>query len=103
LKASYPTQEAAADAVGKSMREFYRSTCRDLYVSRAPDVEQAIAATERIYRGNVFPEMNVSFGTYPNNIGHIDSPGCFRCHDDNHKTKGGKKISQDCDTCHKIE
>jgi hypothetical protein len=40
---------------------------------------------------------------YPDNIGHIDSPGCFRCHDDNHKSKDGKKISQDCDTCHKIE
>ena len=47
--------------------------------------------------------MNVQFGTYPNNIGHMDSPGCFRCHDDNHKSKDGKTISQDCDTCHTIE
>ena len=47
--------------------------------------------------------MNVGFGTYPNNIGHIDSPGCFRCHDDNHTAKDGKKIGQDCETCHAIE
>ena len=103
LKATYPTQDAAADAVGKSMREFYRGTYPELYASGSQDVEKAVAATERIYRGNVFPEMNVRFGTYPNNIGHIDSPGCFRCHDDNHKAKDGKKISQDCDTCHTIE
>jgi hypothetical protein len=47
--------------------------------------------------------MNVAFGTYPNNIGHMDFPGCFRCHDDNHASKDGKKISQDCETCHAIQ
>jgi hypothetical protein len=103
LKVSYPTQDAAADAVGKSLRQFYRGVYPETYPSRAQDVEKAVAATERIYRGNVFPEMKVQFGTYPNNIGHIDFPGCFRCHDDNHKTKDGKTISQDCETCHKIE
>jgi hypothetical protein len=103
LKVSYPTQDAAADAVGKSLRQFYRGVYPETYPSRAQDVEKAVAATERIYRGNVFPEMKVQFGTYPNNVGHIDFPGCFRCHDDSHKTKDGKKISQDCETCHKIE
>ena len=67
------------------------------------DVEKTILAIENIYRRNVFPEMNVRFGTYPNNIGHIDFPGCFRCHDDSHKSKDGKKIGQDCETCHKIQ
>ena len=47
--------------------------------------------------------MHVRFGTYANNIGHIDSPGCFRGHDDNHTSRDGKKIGQDCDTCHAIE
>ena len=103
LKISYPTQDAAADAVGKSLREFYRGVYRETYPSRAQDVEKAVAGAQGVYRRNVFPEMNVNFGTYPNNVGHIDSPGCFRCHDDSHKTKDGKKISQDCETCHKIE
>jgi hypothetical protein len=103
LKASYPTQEAAADAAGKSLRGFYRGTYPEMATSRAQDVEKAVAATTRIYRENVFPEMNIQFGTYPNHIGHIDSPGCFRCHDDNHKAKDGKTIGQECDTCHTIE
>jgi ATP-dependent Lon protease len=38
--------------------------------------------------------MRVTFGSYPSHIGHVDSPGCFRCHDDNHKSKDGKKIGQ---------
>jgi hypothetical protein len=72
-------------------------------MTRRQDVEKAVAAADRAYRRNVFPEMHVQFGTYPNNIGHMDFPGCFRCHDDNHKSKDGKTIGQDCDSCHKIE
>jgi len=56
-----------------------------------------------VYNRTVFPEMNVQFGTYPNNIGHIDSPGCFRCHDDEHKSADGRVIKQDCELCHAIE
>ena len=63
-------------------------------------VEKAIRATQTVYSRNVFPAMNVKWGTYPNNIGHIDSPGCFRCHDDEHKTKDGRAIGQDCALCH---
>jgi hypothetical protein len=72
-------------------------------MTKRQDVEKAVQAAQRIFSRNVFPEMNVQFGTYPNNIGHMDFPGCFRCHDDNHKSKDGKKISQECDTCHSIE
>jgi hypothetical protein len=78
------------------LRDFYRSQPRD-------QVDRAVAAVQDIYQRNVFPAMNVTFGTYPDNIGHIDSPGCFRCHDDDHKSKDGKKIGQDCETCHAIE
>jgi hypothetical protein len=78
------------------LRDFYQSHPRD-------QVDRAVDAVQDIYQRNVFPEMNVTFGTYPNNIGHIDSPGCFRCHDDEHKSKDGKKIGQDCETCHAIE
>ncbi len=103
LKASYPSQDAAAEGIARALREFYRSQENTTYMSRRQDVEKAVQGTTNVYRRNVFPEMNVQFGTYPNNIGHMDSPGCFRCHDDNHKTKDGQKISQDCDACHKIE
>lgn len=78
------------------LRDFYQSQPRD-------QVDRAVAAVQSIYQRNVFPAMNVTFGTYPNNIGHIDSPGCFRCHDDEHKTADGMKIGQDCETCHAIE
>ena len=56
-----------------------------------------------LYTRNVFPTMNVTFGAYPNNIGHMDFPGCFRCHDDTHKAKDGRVISQECDRCHGMQ
>jgi nitrate/TMAO reductase-like tetraheme cytochrome c subunit len=103
LKTAYPSQDAASEGISRTLRDFYRSQYSQAYMAQRPDVEKAVQATETVYRRNVFPEMNVQFGTYPNNIGHMDFPGCFRCHDDNHKTKDGLKIGQDCDSCHKIE
>jgi hypothetical protein len=46
--------------------------------------------------------MKVKWGTYPNNIGHNDFPGCFRCHDGNHVSKSGKTLSNDCSVCHNL-
>jgi hypothetical protein len=65
-------------------------------------VEQAAATLLEIYNNNVFPSMSISWGTYPTNVGHNDSPGCFRCHDGNHQAKGGQAISQDCNSCHSL-
>ncbi len=103
LKASYPTQERATEEISRTLRDFYRSQFPTEYMSRRQEVEKAVNGAIDIYRRNVFPEMNVAFGTYVNNIGHMDFPGCFRCHDDSHKTKDGKAIGQDCEACHKIE
>jgi len=103
LRASYPSQEQATEGISRTLRDFYRSQHPADYMSRRQDVEKAVQATTGVYRRNVFPEMNVQFGTYASNIGHIDFPGCFRCHDGNHKTQDGKEIGQDCDTCHTVE
>ena len=103
LKTSYATQEAAGEGISRTLLDFYRSQYPQAYLSQRQDVEKAVQAAETIYRRNVFPEMNVQFGTYANNLGHTDFPGCFRCHDDEHKAKDGKTIGQDCEGCHKIE
>ncbi|MFN0101859.1 MAG: cytochrome c3 family protein [Bryobacteraceae bacterium] len=57
---------------------------------------------QAIYERNVSPEMNLTWGTHPNHLGHNDSPGCFRCHDEGFKTGGGKAMGQDCDACHSM-
>ena len=55
-----------------------------------------------LYSQNVFPSMKVTWGTHPNHIGHMSYPGCFRCHDGDHVSKGGKTITQDCANCHNL-
>ena len=44
--------------------------------------------------------MKVTFGVYPDNIGHITSSGCLRCHD-GRAAKDGSTINADCEYCHK--
>ena len=60
----------------------------------------AIAATQDLYRTNVFPTMKVTWGTYRDNIGHTTSDGCFRCHDGSHVAHDGSAINADCASRH---
>jgi hypothetical protein len=59
-----------------------------------------VTVAQDVWSRNVFPAMNVTWGTYVNQLGHVDGPGCFRCHDDNHKAADGRVIRQDCELCH---
>ncbi len=102
LKQKYPTQEAAADAIARSVREFYRAQYASQYQALQRPLDGAVKIAQNLYARNVFPLMNVSWGTYANNIGHTDFPGCFRCHDENHATRDGKTIPQDCELCHQM-
>ena len=100
LKGSYPSEESAIDAISRSLRDFYKA--QQAPGAGGAEIDRAVLAAQNTYRHSVFPEMKVTFGTYANNIGHIDFPGCFRCHDDSHKRADGTTITQDCSTCHTI-
>jgi hypothetical protein len=99
LAADYDDRETAAQGIAAKLTALY-----SLHPGMSGDarVGQAIAATQRLYADNVFPPMNVQWGTYPSHIGHTDAPGCFRCHDEQHKTTTGLVISQECETCHRM-
>jgi hypothetical protein len=103
LKAAYPSHDAATAGISRAVSDFYRNGYGQIYAAQRQAVEQAASTVAAIYGRNVFPDMNVQFGTYASDIGHVEAPGCFRCHDDNHKSKDGKTISQDCEICHQIE
>lgn len=102
LKATYATASDAATGIPQSLVAFYKQTYPELYAKRAEDVGHAAQAVLAIYNRNVFPSLKVSWGTYPNNLGHTDFPGCFRCHDGSHSTTDGKTITQDCGSCHQL-
>ncbi len=102
LKVNYPTRDAAQQSITAGIVEFYQANYPAIYQARRTVVEQAGAEVVRIYLRNVFPDMRVTWGTHPNNIGHNDSPGCFRCHDGSHTSADGQTIPNDCSTCHQV-
>jgi nitrate/TMAO reductase-like tetraheme cytochrome c subunit len=102
LKTDYRTSQEAADKLPAALDAFYRQNYAELYARRTQDIGQAGQAVLAIYNRNVFPDLKVTWGTYPNNLGHTDFPGCFRCHDGSHATGDGKTITQDCDACHAL-
>jgi nitrate/TMAO reductase-like tetraheme cytochrome c subunit len=103
LKQDYPSQEQAGARIPASLAQYYQQTYPNIYKQQGPAIAQAGKALVGIYGRNVFAQMRVTWGTYPNNIGHMDFPGCFRCHDDQHASAdGSRKIPQDCNTCHNL-
>jgi hypothetical protein len=102
LKAEYSTHEEARHGIALAINSFYEMSYPDLPRGPGSAVQQAGQTLGEIHCTNVFPSMNVSWGTYPNHIGHETSTGCFRCHNDEHATADGEVISQDCFTCHAL-
>jgi len=100
IRQTYSDRSAAMTGIASHLREFYRARGG----VDSGQVDRAIRGAQDAWASNVFPAMKVTWGTYPSNIGHVDSPGCFRCHDDSHKTKDGQRVlSQDCELCHTIQ
>jgi hypothetical protein len=101
LKTNYASNEEAARAIPATLARFYKESYPETSLHRSADISNAGGEIAEIYNRNVFPDLKVTWGTYPNNLGHTDFPGCFRCHDASHSTSDGQStISQDCDTCH---
>jgi hypothetical protein len=102
LKVDYPSSEEAAQRIPEAFAKYYQESHPAIWAARQGEVASSGRQIFEIYRRNVFPSMNVKWGQYPNNIGHTDFTGCFRCHDDGHKAPDGDTITQDCNACHNV-
>ena len=102
LNANYASEEEAAAKIPQQLEAFYRSSNPGVLATKPQLVKAASQQLVTLYSQNVFPYMKVTWGTHPNHIGHMEYPGCFRCHDGNHAAKDGTSIPQDCSTCHNL-
>ena len=102
LDGKYETTAGADKGIAEAIAKFYRENYPDLATKQAPLLQKTIADLQAIYRSSFFPEMNVKWSAYPDNIGHRDWPGCFRCHSDKMKSAQGKTVFTDCTRCHLI-
>ena len=102
LAAEYETKEEAGLAITDGLREAYASNHPEYYTDHQRQVDEAAALVKRIYSENMFPEMKVRWSAYPDDIGHRNDPGCFRCHAGDHQSSDGRVINTDCNSCHTI-
>jgi hypothetical protein len=102
LKVDYPTRDVAKQRITDELNNFYRVNYPQIYQTRRPLVQEAVDEVTAIYLRNIFPEMRMTWGVHPNNLGHNDSPGCFRCHDGSHTSADGQTITNDCSACHQL-
>ena len=103
LQVDYESHEEAKEGIATQIREFYRESFPALAVEQSHNLEEAIATLQELYVTNVFPAMNVTWGTYPDHLGHKGmAGGCFRCHNVAFTAEDGSKISADCELCHQI-
>jgi len=98
----YTTTGDAERGIAEALTAFYQSQYPEFARTNATLIAQAVAETQRIYTRNFFPGMNVDWRVCPDNIGHLNFPGCYRCHDGNHTVADGKTITHDCNACHSL-
>lgn len=91
-----------AERLNATLTKFYQEGYAEVFRKSRNLVEAAAVELAAIHARNVYPEMKLTWGTYRSNLGHEETPGCFRCHDGNHTSASGKTITPECDACHTI-
>jgi hypothetical protein len=102
LSASYKTFDEANKSID-GLDAVYAKEYPDYYKTHTSQIKSAIDFLKTTYQSIVFPTQDLSWTTHPDNIGHKDSPGCFRCHDGKHFTADNKQsIRLECNVCHTL-
>lgn len=102
LAQDFESKEIAFTEIENQLTEYYDLLYPDVLKEKKQLLDNAIAATQEGFSRNIFPYMKVKWNVYPNHLGHLETPGCYRCHNDKHKSSQGRVISRDCNLCHEI-
>lgn len=102
LAAEYKSTDEAMRAIAEKIPAFYQQNHPDVASAKSKEIQSMVSELQRIFRQSIFPDMKVDWRTHPDHVGHYFSAGCFRCHDNQHKSKDGKVISKDCNICHTV-
>lgn len=98
----FSTTDTAMIVIRNEINNYYKENYPDIYSNKKYLVDKAVVGIQESFKKNIFPEMKVRWSVYPNNIGHMEFMGCFRCHNDNHTTAKGRTIKKECNQCHYI-
>lgn len=101
LSGSYKTTDEGLAAIG-DLTGWYQENYPDFYADNTEMVENSVNEIRTLFTETVFPNMDVGWQTHPNNVGHLEFPGCFRCHDGKHVSSQNETVRLECNLCHSI-
>jgi nitrate/TMAO reductase-like tetraheme cytochrome c subunit len=102
LKQTFRDKDTALIIIKDSIINYYKSDYKEYFTGNSPIIDNSISSIQKAFAENTFPRMKVTYDVYPEHIGHLESEGCFRCHNNQFKSANGRTISRDCNLCHTI-
>jgi nitrate/TMAO reductase-like tetraheme cytochrome c subunit len=102
LRETFTDKDTAMMKIRDGITNYYKTNYPEVYLTKTDNINTSIAAIQRAFSTNTFPRMKVTYDRYPEHIGHLESNGCFRCHNGSFKSESGRTISKDCNLCHTI-
>ena len=102
LRNTFTDRDTALMQIREGIINYYKSDFSEYFNENIEKIESSVAAIQKAYSQNTFPGMKVTYDAYPDHIGHLETEGCFRCHNDAFVSDSGRKISKDCNLCHTI-
>ena len=98
----YKDIPAAMEGIDNHLHGFYQRNYPEVEKQYSALIDSAVLALQAVYKRNIHPEMNITWGSYPSNLGHDNDLGCWRCHGGSLVDDQDEYISYDCTTCHSI-
>jgi len=102
LDGDYDDTAAALVGIEESIRSYYEEEEPELLTERSEDIDEAVDTLQALYQRTIFPEMKADWRAHPDHSGHLDSPGCFRCHNDQMLDADGDSPTTECASCHAV-
>ncbi len=102
LRETFSTIDTAMLKIEAGITDYYKTGYPDYYAKNKDLISSSVASIEKGYSQNTFPKMKVAYDLYPEHIGHLETNGCFRCHNGIFKADNGRVITKDCNLCHTI-
>jgi hypothetical protein len=102
LRETFSDTDTAQMKIKESITSYYKSEYNDYYTNNTDLINNSVASLQKAFSQNTFPKMKVAYDLYPEHIGHLESDGCFRCHNDSFKAENGRTITRNCNLCHSI-
>jgi hypothetical protein len=102
LRETFNDKDSALIKINESITNYYKSDFNEYYEKNTDLINSSVVSVQKAFSQNTFPKMKVTYDKYPEHIGHLESDGCFRCHNDSFKSDNGRTIKRDCNLCHTI-